>query len=152
MLDAFFTTIGHPELLADERFSTPMARRQNGYALWEIIAGWTRQRTKWQVMETLGEAGVPCSAVYDTLDVFTDKHLRTRDAIMTIDHPVRGAWEYPAPPVHLSDSRVDVAPAPLLGEHTADVLCEELGLSVERVDQLAEAGVLGVLQASPAGA
>jgi formyl-CoA transferase len=146
MLDAFFTAIGHPELLADERFSTPAARRQNGDALWEVIAAWTRERTKWAVMETLGEAGVPCSAVYDTLDVFNDSHLRARDAIMTIDHTQRGAWEYPSPPVRLSESHVDVVPAPLLGQHTTEVLREELGLDDATLHTLAQAGVLGLLE------
>jgi formyl-CoA transferase len=152
MLDAFFTAIGRPELLADERYSTPMARRQNGDDLWAIIADWTRQRTKWEVMELLGEAGVPCSAVYDTVDTFKDKHLRARGAIMTIDHPVRGPWEYPSPPVRLSDSQVDIVPAPLLGEHTAEVLRDELGLDESAIARLAESGVVGVPQPQPAPA
>lgn len=152
MIDAFFTAIGRPELLADERFSTPRARRDNGDELWEVIAGWTRQRTKWEVMETLGVAGVPCSAVYDTLDVFNDKHLASRNSIMTVDHPVRGAWRYPAPPLRLSESPVEVLPAPLLGEHTAEVLHEELGLDDAALQRLAEAGVLGLSQPQAAPA
>jgi formyl-CoA transferase len=152
MLDAFFTAIGRPELLADERFATPMGRRQNGDQLWEIIAEWTRQRTKWEVMEVLGEAGVPCSAVYDTVDTFTDKHLRARGAIMTIDHPERGPWEFPSPPMRLSESEVPVVPAPLLGEHTSEVLREELGLDEATLERLAVTGVLGVREAQPAHA
>ncbi len=152
MLDAFFTVIGRPELLADERYSTVPARRQNGNELWEIIADWTRQRTKWQVMEQLAEAGVPCSAIYDSIDIFHDEHLRARDAIMTIDHPQRGAWEYPAPPVRLTESQVEVKAAPLLGEHTAEVLSEELGLDAATVRRLAEAGVVGVREGQPAPA
>jgi formyl-CoA transferase len=146
MLDAFFTAIGRPELLADERFATPAGRRQNGDALWAIISEWTRQRTKWEVMETLGEAGVPCSAVYDSLDIFADKQLAARNAIMTIDHPERGAWQFPAPPVRLSESHVEVVPAPLLGQHTAEVLREELGMDDAALGRLIDAGVLGAPQ------
>jgi formyl-CoA transferase len=143
MLDAFFTAIGRPELLADERFATPAGRRQNGDELWAIIAEWTRQRTKWEVMETLGEAGVPCSAVYDSLDVFADKQLAARNAIMTVDHPERGPWQFPAPPVRLTESSVEVVPAPLLGQHTAEVLREELGMDEGTLARLLDAGVLG---------
>jgi formyl-CoA transferase len=150
MVDAVFTVIGRPEVLVDERFSTPMGRRQNGDALWEVIADWTRQRSKWEVMEAMGKGGVPCSAVYDSIDIFHDKHLAAREAIMTIDHPQRGAWEFPAPPFRLSDSKVPVTPAPLLGEHTAGVLREELALSDEEVARLAGAGVLGVREPEPA--
>jgi len=152
MLDAFVTAIGQPELLADERFATPPGRRQNGDALWEIIAQWTRQRTKWEVMETLGEAGVPCSAVYDTLDIFNDKHLRSRGSIMTIEHPERGPWEYPSPPVRLSESKVDVVPAPLLGQHTVEVLKEQLGLDEATIASLIASGVVGVREPQPAHA
>jgi crotonobetainyl-CoA:carnitine CoA-transferase CaiB-like acyl-CoA transferase len=101
-------------------------------------------------MEAMGKGGVPCSAVYDSIDIFSDRHLAAREAIMTIDHPQRGAWEFPAPPFRLSDSAVPVTPAPLLGEHTADVLREELALAETDLARLTEAGVLGVREPEPA--
>ena len=56
--DALVATIDRPELLTDPRFSDPIARMEStATELYEIIAGWTRQRTKWQAMEALSAAG-----------------------------------------------------------------------------------------------
>jgi formyl-CoA transferase len=151
MFDALCTAIGRPELAADPRFVTTRDRHQHGDELWEIIAEWTRERTKWEAMETLGEAGVPSSAVYDSLDIFNDRHLAARGMIKRYQHPTVGEVEMLAPPIHLSASEVEMVPAPLLGEHSADVLQRELGLSQGDVDALAAAGVLGTGAGAPVG-
>jgi len=144
MWDGLMATIGHPELVDDPRFATTRDRHQNGDALWEIVAAWTRQRTKFEAMEALGAVGVPCSAVYDSEDILHDRHLHARDMIRTVNHPVNGPVEMLAPPIHLSTSEVEMAPAPLLGQHTAEVLSAELGLSAAEIDTLTAAGVLGM--------
>ena len=144
MLDALFTTIERPDLAVDERFATPQARARNGDELDAEITKWTSVRTKWEVMETLGAAGVPAGAVYDSSDIFECKHLQARGQIVTYTHPGRGEVTMPAPPIHLSESVVPLVPAPLLGQHTAEVLGAELGLSEERVAALASDGVVGM--------
>ena len=85
------TTIDRPELLTDPRFSDPVARMEATAAeVYEIIAGWTRERTKWQAMEALSAAGVPCSAVLDTVELHDNPHLRERGFIHTLEHPHHG--------------------------------------------------------------
>ncbi len=63
-----------------------------------------------------------------------------------IPNPERGAWEFPSPPVRLSESRVEVERAPLLGEHTVEVLREELALDEDALRNLVAAGIVGVRQ------
>ena len=111
--------------------------------LHEEIEQWTRQRTKYEAMQHLGDAGVPCSAVLDTHDLFTDPHLASRDFIQTVDHPVVGTVKLMRWPALMSRSDVPMAPAPLLGEHTDEVLAAELGLSAEQVQALRDAGAIG---------
>jgi formyl-CoA transferase len=144
MWDALITAIDKPELGLDPRFATVRDRHQNGDALHEEIAEWTRQRTKFEAMEHLAACGVPCSAVYDSEDIFNDRHLRARDMVRTVHHPVNGDILMLAPPIHLSDSNVDMVPAPLLGQHTGEVLASELGLGDADLASLAAAGVLGI--------
>jgi len=143
MLDAVFTGIGKPELLDDPRFATTPERRANGDALHAEITEWTMQHTKQEAMEILGAAGVPCSAIYDTDDLFADEHLRQRNMIREVEHPAHGPVTMLAPPIHLSESNVEMVRAPLLGEHTAEVLCKELGLGAEEFAALSGRGVLG---------
>ena len=149
MWDALITGIGRPDLATDERFATPQARARHGDELDEEIAKWTRERTKFEVMEYLGPLGVPVGAVYDSTDIFNDRHLKERGQILTYTHPERGEVKMPAPPVHLSKSDVPVVPAPLLGQHTEEVLAAELGLGREEVEQMASQRVLGLLQPQP---
>jgi len=150
MWDALCVAIERQDLLHDERFATPQAKREHGDELYEAIASWTRQRPKFELMETLGAAGVPCSAAYDSDDIFRDKHLRARGQIRTISHPVNGDVEMLAPPIHMSDSDVPMRPSPLLGQHTAEVLAERLGLGEDALRELAESGVIAVAEGAQA--
>jgi len=143
MWDSLTIAIDRPEMQADERFATILSRAENAEAIREAVSGWTMQRTKWEAMEQLADGGVPASAVFDTEDVLNDPHLRARDMIQTIHHPTRGDWEMLAPPIHMSDSAVAMTPAPLLGQHTAEVLGERLGLDAVAVQNLAAEGVAG---------
>jgi formyl-CoA transferase len=146
MWDTFTVAIDMPELATDERFATVDARRKNGDALYEIVAGWTRQRTKHEVMKHFGAIGVPCGAVLDSAEIFADEHLRARGAILEMDHPERGRREIAGPPVRLSSTRPEMRPAPLLGQHSFEVLRAELGLDDAELEGLAAAGVVGVRQ------
>jgi len=62
-------TLGRPELADDARFKTADARWENRDALNAIVEEWTRQRSKYEVMQLLGDAGVPCGACQDTGEV-----------------------------------------------------------------------------------
>ncbi len=143
MVDTLLAAIGRPELVTDPRFDSDSERAKHQDELWEIIAGWTRQRTKYEVMETLGPQGVPAGAVLDSGDILTDKHLRARGSIWTMHHPVRGDWPLAGPPVRLHASPPELRPAPLLGQHTDEVLSEKLGLDGDALRSLRESGAIG---------
>jgi formyl-CoA transferase len=150
--DRFFDrvaiTIDRPELLADERFARHEHRVRNGRALWEIVAEWTRQHTKWEAMDAFAGHGVPASAVFDTDDLRTNPHLVEREAKIEVTHPVRGSTEVVNNPVRM-DSAVPVRAAPKHGEHTAEVLTAELGLTGDEIDALAHRGVIDLRNVPP---
>src|ERR1700733_3323991 len=66
MWPAVAKVLGQPELTEDARFKTAEARWDNREAMNVIVAAWTRQRSKHEVMRLMGEAGVPCGACLDT--------------------------------------------------------------------------------------
>jgi formyl-CoA transferase len=133
---AFFKTIGRPEVADDPRFTDRKKRRENIEVLTQIVEEWTSQRTKQEVMKIIGEAGVPCGAVLDSVELLEDPHLRERGMIVTIDHPVRGKFTMPGCPVKLEDSPVEVTSAPLLGQHNSEVYGGILGFKDSDLQQL----------------
>ncbi len=142
MWRSFCAAIGQPGLADEERFADPRSRRKNGAALVAIINEWTSRHTKHEVMKILGEAGVPCGAVLDTVELLNDPHLRERGMIATVNHPVRGEFTMPGCPVQLEDSSVEVQSAPLLGQHNGAIYSEYLGLSASELEELKRQGVI----------
>jgi formyl-CoA transferase len=130
--------MGREDLLDDPRFATPKDRVEHIDEVDALITGWTLQRDKVEVMETLGDAGVPAGAVLDTAELMNDPFLRKRGMFVTVHHPVRGDVVIPGWPVKLSDSEVSVVTSPLLGQHNEEVLSEWLGYSPARVAELSD--------------
>jgi formyl-CoA transferase len=135
-------TIGQAELIADERFAISENRTRYAAELHAIIEAWTSQRSKVDVMETLGRAGVPTGAVFDTVELQNDPFLRERGTFATVQHPMRGEFTMPGWPVKMSDSAVPVRSAPLLGQDNATVYGDLVGCSREQLDELREARVI----------
>ncbi|MCY4130866.1 MAG: CoA transferase [Gammaproteobacteria bacterium] len=143
MWDAVAAAIGMPELMRDERFSNPRTRHENRQALFDTIATWTRTKTKQEASTVFSEAGVCASPVNETTELFTDEHLLERDFIKQLDHREHGQVRILGWPSRLSKSSVEPIAAPLLGEHTDEVLQEDLGLSTEQLVDLHRRNVVG---------
>jgi formyl-CoA transferase len=134
--------MGKPELIGDPRFVNNKTRWQNVEDLSAIISEWTGRHSKHEVMRILGDAGVPCGKILDSVEILEDQHLRQRGMILDVEHPTRGKFSMPGCPVQLEDSPVDFRIAPLLGQHNAEVYGELLGLNSERLAELKEQGVI----------
>lgn len=133
--------IGREDLIGDPRYETAEARLQRRTEVNALIEAWTSQRTKHVVMQILAEAGVPCGACQDTGEVLNDPHLRAREMIVEVEHPVRGPYLTAGNPIKLSASSVTITTAPLLGQHTTELLTE-LGYSTAELAALREEGVI----------
>ena len=141
--DALCAAIDRGDLLIDERFATTRGRIDNGAALYEEIAAFTRSHTKYEAMETIAAAGVPCSACLDTGELHHDRHLTARGFVQQLELPVHGNVPMLGFAPRLSASEVPMRPPPRLGEHTDEVLAAELGLEEAELAPLRTAGVIG---------
>jgi formyl-CoA transferase len=132
-----------PDLLTDDRFNKPpAARARNAATLTEIIEGWTRRRAKHEVMQAFAGKGIRCGAVLDTAEVLADPHLRERGTVFDLEHATRGKYSMIGCPVRLSDSPFEMSAAPLMGEHSEDVLTSIAGYFTEEVRELRNKGVI----------
>ena len=134
---ALLKVIKREELVTDPRFATATDRARNYREVDAVVAQWTRQYDKHAAMRILGDAGVPASAVFDTMELTNDPHLRKRGMFVAVQHPTRGEFIMPGFPVKMSDSFVPVEAAPLLGADNNDVYGSLLGLAPEALAQLA---------------
>jgi crotonobetainyl-CoA:carnitine CoA-transferase CaiB-like acyl-CoA transferase len=134
--------IGREDLKGDERYDTQDARSKRAAEVDEIIAAWTRQHTKEEAMKTIGDAGVPAGAVFDTLELMNEPSLEARGIMQVIEHPTTGKVKMPAWPVRFDGAPAKVKPSPLLGQHNAEVLTGWLGMSAQEVDALKQEGIV----------
>ncbi len=136
--------IGRPDLKDDPLTIDNAARVANREYLIPILAEVFRTRTKSEWLTILDEYDIPNAPVNDIGEVFEDPQVQARGMIQTYEHPTLGAVRYPPSPVKYSDWERPNEPAPMLGEHTIEVLVERLGLEESKVRALAAEGVVKV--------
>ena len=140
----FCEVIDRPDLegLEGARSGPERAQNMRGW-LGEIIAEWFHRHTKAEVVEKLVAAGLPVGPVQNAHEIFDCPHVAARKQLIDVPDPILGTVRLVGPPFRLSGDLEPVAkPAPLLGEHTEEILREMLGYPEERVQQLQAEGVV----------
>ena len=142
--------MGHPEWRDDPRFATNSARMQNVDALISRMAAVLVIRTKAEWIAAFDAAGVPAGPVNTIGEALAHPQALARGMIVDLVHPSAGATKALGCPIHFSATPTEIArPAPLLGEHTREVL-REFGYSDAVVDVFVAGGV--VAEATPPSA
>lgn len=120
--------IGRPELVTDPRFDTNGNRNTNIDALTVILNETFQTKTIDEWLSVLEEAGIPCAPI-NTIDrTVNDPHIKARDMIVEVQHPVAGKMKIPGIPVKMSETPGSIhSPAPTLGQHAHEIMKEILG-------------------------
>ena len=134
--------IGRPDLLKDERLSTPRSRYEHRVEIDSILTEWTSKRTKREAMDTLSRAGVPAGAVLDTMELTNDSYLRRRGMFPEVEHPYLGRVTIPGFPVKMSETEVQVECAPVLGADNDEIYLDILELDQDQYRDLKECRVI----------
>lgn len=135
--------MGHPEWAQDPRFNSNRARVENRTVIDGLIntalAG--DEAATW--IDKLQAVGVPCGKINSVAEALEDPHTAARGMVETVEHPTVGTLKMLGIPFKFSDTTCTVRrPPPLVGEHSAEILAQELGYDAQAIAALREQKVI----------
>ena len=123
----------HPEWAADPHYATSALRVRHRESLIARIEAITSAHPRQYWLDRFERAGIPCGPVNDYAQVFEDPQVRARGMVVEVDHPVLGPMKALGSPIKMSETPPNATRrAPLLGEHTHEVL-REVGCTTEEI-------------------
>ena len=132
--------LGASDWLEDARFRTNADRMKNLEALTEVMNARLKKRKVDELIRTLEAEGVPCGRINSIAEVAADPQALAREMVVELEHPRAGRTRALGLPVKLSRTPGKVSrPAPLLGQHTREVL-SEFGFSQAEIEALVQSG------------
>ncbi|MPZ73588.1 MAG: CoA transferase [Nitriliruptorales bacterium] len=137
--------VGHPDLATDPRLTTGRDRAKHHDELVRpAIEDWTARQPKAAASDRLLARGIPSAPVNTAADVMNLQRLAERDMFIEVEEPVVGRKRLVGNPIKVEGlaNRGESVRIPRLGEHTEEVLSEELGYSRELISQLRDVGAL----------
>ena len=138
-------SIGKSEWLTDDRFQTRLDRtRTNAEALESELSEWFSGKTMGEAVEILSSNGVPCSPVNTTAQAAVDPHLTDREIIVEVPDPVAGSIHVSGKMIKFGRTEMVVGSAPVVGQHSEEILSGILGYSEERINELNNNQVVGI--------
>ncbi|MDO8670095.1 MAG: CoA transferase [Dehalococcoidia bacterium] len=141
--DRFVEAAGGFEWAKDARFATRFSRAKNADELDALLAPWLMRHTKDEIFELCRARRIPFTPVYNTEELVNSEHLRERDYFQKVDHAEAGQLVYPGAPFKLSETPWNIRrPAPRLGEHNEDIICERLGFAREDLARFRTRGII----------
>lgn len=133
----FCNVVERPELIDDERFKTNPDRTKNWNELEPILNEIFNKKTTDEWLEILEKAGIPCGPINNIERIVNDPQVKAREMLVEIEHPVAGRMKIPGIPIKFSETPGKIErPAPLLGEHTVEVLINLVGLTEDKIEYL----------------
>ena len=134
--------IGKPEWKTDADYATPPARLPRLRHIFDTIEQWTMTKSKFEVMDICNGVDIPVGPILSMKEIAEEPSLRKTGTVVEVDHPKRGKYLTVGNPVKMSDSITEVKRAPLLGEHTEEILAKELGYSAAEITDIKASGAI----------
>jgi succinate--hydroxymethylglutarate CoA-transferase len=133
----FCGALGKPEWANDPRYTRNPDRVTNRDTLDAMIVDALKTNVADAWLSKLTAAGIPCGRINSVAQALRDPHTVAREMVRTVKHPTAGELKMLGIPFRFSDTPASVRrPPPMLGQHTEQVLRDELGLTAERISAL----------------
>ncbi len=141
---AFCRVLGNPEWSKAARLFSVSDRLLNHDELDVLIARWTMEHDRYEVMHLLQSAGIPAGPVLGPAGVYADPHLKERGFFREVTHREAGTHLYPGMCFKYDNTPVEIRiPAPCLGEHNDYVFGQLLGMTAQEIEQLKTENIIG---------
>lgn len=135
--------IGKPELGNDPEYSTIVQRLSRVEKVDEIVESWSKTKTSAEIMAIFKEERLACGTVHNVKEVSEAEHSNARGMLVQLNQPQMGTVKIPGCPINFSKTPIELStPAPLVGEHTKEVLTKFLGFSDEEYLELKNSKVV----------
>ena len=139
LFEKLMNAIGKPELIDDPRFKTNPDRKKNEAAIDAIVEEWTSQHTNQEIETILEQARVPVASLKSVDELLNDPQIACREMLIEQENPVLGKVKLPGSPLKLKETPPDTSRrAPILGEHTEEVLKEILHYNDSEIAKIKE--------------
>lgn len=139
---AFFNIVGRADLAAKYSVGDRQARNAFIKDMYRDLTEITRQRSTSEWVEICEALDIPVTPIYGIDDLLEHPHLKAVDLFNTAQHPTEGAIRYVAPPTKFAATPARVRfQAPLLGQHTTEIL-QEAGFGDLEIATLKERGIV----------
>lgn len=135
--------IGEPDWKTAKGYATLPERLDKLVEIFARIEEWTITKTKFEVLEACNPLDIPVGPILSMKELAEDEALYATGTMVEVDHPERGAYLSVGCPIKLSASPAEVTRAPLLGEHTEEILRDVLGYSDEDINKISASGAIG---------
>jgi len=144
MWKRFCYSMGKDEFYNDNRFCSVSQRVKNHQALKEIIEEWSKTKKTEELVNLLLSEKIPAAPIYTIDQVIHDKHIAVdREMFVEVEHPIAGKTKITGSHLKLSRNKPTIrSAAPLLGQHTEEILKGLLGFSVKKIELLKKKKIL----------
>ena len=127
--------IGRPEWVDDPAYTTAAARQPHILDIFAEIEKWLADKTKYEAVDVLRKYEIPCAPVFNMKELAHDPDLRKSRTVVEVEHKQRGTYLTVGSPIKFTTFEPVITGAPLLGEHTDEVLAE-LGYTAHQIAEM----------------
>jgi formyl-CoA transferase len=137
--------IGKPDWATDPAYTTAEARQPHIFGIFAELEKWLADKTKYEAVDILRKYDIPCAPVLSMKEIAYDPDLRKSGTVVEVEQKERGTYLTVGSPIKFSDFSPTITGAPLLGEHTDEVLAE-LGYDVDHIAAMHANGVVRIAE------